>query len=177
LRILPLSKNLLDDWPISRIRRGHRARVTSASHLTYEPKRSFGASVTEVVMVRSTMWKSMRVVALAAVVSLAFGSLARGYDDDDYHRHDEASEHAYKNGYRDGARAGQYDNERGRRFNFKNDQWEDARGYQRWMGSHDQYKRAYRDGYEQGYRRAYGFYGDRRDWDRDRDNRRQDDHR
>jgi hypothetical protein len=100
---------------------------------------------------------------LATVVSLAFATLTWAHDDDDYYyRHDDAREHGYSNGYRDGMRTGQYDAGRGRHFKFKNDDWEDAHGYQRWMGDHGQYKRAYREGYENGYRRGYGN-------DRDRD--------
>jgi hypothetical protein len=121
-------------------------------------------------MLRMRIRRTLRWAALAAVLSLALGSVAWGQDADDYYYpHDEAREHGYKNGYHDGIRAGQYDNERGRRFNFKNDQWEDAHGYEHWMGSHDRYKRAYRAGYEDGYRRAYGYNGDRRGWDRGRD--------
>ena len=120
-------------------------------------------------MVRSTLWKNIRIAALAAAVSLAFGSVAWGYDRDDYYRHDEARDHGFRNGYQDGQRAGQYDADRGRRFNFKNDDWEDSRRFERWMGSKGDYKHAYRDGYEQGYRRGYGRSGDRY---RDRDERR-----
>jgi len=119
-------------------------------------------------MLRLRMLRTLRLAALATMVSLAFGSLAWGYDDDDYHRRDEAREHGYQNGYRDGVRAGHYDRERGSRFNFKNDQWEDAHGYEHWMGDHGHYKRAYRDGYADGYRRGFDSDG-RRDWDRDRD--------
>ena len=121
---------------------------------------------------RTLSWT--RTLALAALFSLAFGSVAWGqawgrYDDDDrYYRHDEAREHGFQNGYRDGLRAGQYDSERGRRFKFKTDDWEDAHGYQRWMGDHGHYKQAYRDGYERAYRRAYG-YDDGRYRDRDDD--------
>ncbi len=113
-------------------------------------------------MLRSTIWHWMRLAAVAAAVSLTLGSLAWGYDD--YDRHDEASERGYQNGYRDGLHAGDYDRERGRRFNFKNDDWEDSRGYEHWMGSHGRYKQAYRDGYERGYRRSYGHSSER--WDR-----------
>ncbi len=126
-------------------------------------------------MVRKRMWRWLRVAALAATLSLVFGSVAWGqswgaYDDDDYYRHDEAREHGYKNGFRDGLRAGQYDADRGRHFNFKNDDWEDSRGFGHWMGSKGNYKSAYRVGYEQGYRRGYGYgydydrYRDRDDW-------------
>ena len=111
-------------------------------------------------------WMSLswiRTLVLAAVVSLGLGSIAWGqawgrYDgDDSYYRHDEAREHGFQNGYRDGVRAGQYDSERGRHFNFKNDDWEDSRGYEHWMGNHGSYKQAYRQGYERGYLRAYGY--------------------
>lgn len=129
-------------------------------------------------MLRQRTLSWIRTLALAGLVSLAFGSVAWGqapgqYDDDDYYyRHDEAREHGFQNGYRDGSRAGQYDAGRGRRFNFKNDDWEDSRGYQRWMGNKGQYKQAYREGYERGYRRTYGYdgYRDRDDYRyRDRD--------
>jgi len=131
-------------------------------------------------MLRQRTLSWIRMAVLGAAVSLAFGSMAWGqlwgrHDDDDYYnRHDEAREHGLQNGYRDGLRAGQIDSERGRRFKFKNDDWEDSRGYEHWMGNHGQYKQAYREGYERGYRRAYGNYSDRyRDRDdyrwRDRD--------
>ncbi|HYM76447.1 MAG TPA: hypothetical protein VE377_10765 [Candidatus Dormibacteraeota bacterium] len=126
-------------------------------------------------MMRNQIWRWARTSLLAATVSLAFASVAWGqswqrYDDDDrYYRHDQAREHGYNNGYRDGLRAGQSDADRGRRFKFKTDDWEDAHGFERWMGDHGQYKRAYRDGYERGYRKGYGPYG--RDY-RDRDDSR-----
>ena len=118
-------------------------------------------------MVRNQLWQWVRMATLAAAVCTAFGAVARAQDADDYsYRHDEAREHGYRNGYRDGSTAGQYDAGRGRRFNFKNDDWEDSRGYEHWMGSKVRYKDAYRHGYEEGYRRAYGN-GYRRDRDRD----------
>jgi hypothetical protein len=98
---------------------------------------------------------------------VAWGQDWRQYNNDDYYnRHDEARERGFKNGFRDGLRAGRNDSERGRRFKFKNDDWEDSRGFERWMGNKRQYKYSYRDGYERGYRRAYGNY---RDGYRDRD--------
>lgn len=116
---------------------------------------------------KGAFWRGIRLAALAAAVSLPFGSLAWAQDRDDYYyRHDEARERGYQNGYGDGLRAGQYDNERGRRFKFKTDDWEDSRGFEHWMGSKGRYKQAYREGYESGYRRGYGYYGDRY---RDRD--------
>lgn len=123
-------------------------------------------------------WRTVRIAVLAAAVAIPIGSVAWGqpaaqYDDDDYYnRHDEAREHGYRNGYRDGMNAGQNDRDRGRRFKFKNDDWEDSRGYEHWMGNHGHYKQAYREGYERGYRRGYGNdydrydrrYHDRDDW-------------
>ena len=122
-------------------------------------------------MVRSTIWRWVKIAALATAMAIPFGSMAwgqsYGYDRDDYYnRHDEAREQGYRNGYRDGQRQAQYDNERNRRFKFKTDDWEDSRGFEHWMGSKGRYKQAYRDGYERAYRQAYGFY-DRRGYDRD----------
>jgi flagellar biosynthesis/type III secretory pathway protein FliH len=124
---------------------------------------------------RDRIWRWIRVAALAATVSLAFGSVAWGqnwgrYDDDNYYNRDhEAREQGFHRGYDDGFRKGQYDAERGHRFKFKNDDWEDSRGYQRWMGDKRGYKDAYRDGYERGYREAYNDYGYRYRDDRYRD--------
>jgi hypothetical protein len=130
-------------------------------------------------MFRTKSWKSVvlrsvRLAALAATVSLAFGSLARADDDDDhyrrnYYQNDEAREHGYRNGYQDGVQRGQYDRMQGYRYNYKSGLWEDAGGYERWMGSHGRYKQAYRSGYENGYQRGYGAYGYRRGWSHDRD--------
>ena len=129
-------------------------------------------------MGRFLNWRTIRTAILAAAVTIPLGSIAwgqswRNYDSDDYYnRRDEANEHGFRNGYRDGLRTGQYDAERGRRFKFKNDDWEDSRGYEHWMGNKRQYKYAYREGYERGYRRGYGYYGDRY---RDRDDYRRHD--
>lgn len=125
-------------------------------------------------MLRQRTLHWLRTAAWGAVVSLAFGSVAWGqewgqYDNrDSYYRNDEARERGYQRGFRDGMRAGQNDSERGRRFKFKNDDWEDSRGFKHWMGDKREYKYAYRDGYERGYRRAYRNYGDQYD-DRYRD--------
>ena len=68
-------------------------------------------------MSRSKRWQWVRLSVLAAVFSLTMGSLAWGYDGDDrYYRRDEAREHGFQNGYRDGSTAGRSDSERGRRF-------------------------------------------------------------
>jgi flagellar biosynthesis/type III secretory pathway protein FliH len=124
------------------------------------------------------MVRWLRMAALGAAVSLAFGTMASaqswGYGDDrSYDRHDDARERGFHRGYDDGFRKGQYDVDRGHRFNFKNDDWEDSRGYDHGMGNKNDYRRAYRHGYERGYREAYNSYRHRdRDDDRwrDRDN-------
>lgn len=130
-------------------------------------------------MMCDRIWRWTRVAALAATVSLAFGSVAWGQDygrydnDGSYNRRDQAREQGYHRGFDDGQRKGQYDAERGHRFKFKNDDWEDSRGFEHWMGNKKDYKYAYRDGYERGYREAYnnnGRYRDRDDYQyRDRD--------
>jgi len=69
-------------------------------------------------MLRQRMMSWVRMALLGTVVSLAFGAVAWGqswgrYDDDDYYnRHDEAREHGFKNGYRDGQRAGRHQRDR-----------------------------------------------------------------
>ena len=125
-------------------------------------------------MIHDRMWHWMRIAILAAMAFLVFGSMAWGQDyerygndDDRYNNRHDAGERGYRNGYRDGLRAGQSDSDRGRRFKFKNDDWEDSRGYQHWMGDKGHYKHEYREGYERGYRQAYNSYGYRRDRDRD----------
>lgn len=124
---------------------------------------------------RNTFLRCMRWAGLAAALSLPFGGLAwaQNYNDYNYHRAD-ARGQGYHRGYDDGFRRGQNDLERGHRFKFKTDDWEDARGFERWMGDKRDYKYAYRDGYERGYREAFNNYGNRyRDRDdyrsRDRD--------
>src|SRR5690242_12636514 len=82
-----------------------------ASDLIRQPETNTGlAPATEVIMMRTMILRMVRLAALAAAVSLAFGTVAWAHDDDDYYyRHDEAREHGYRNGYQDGVRHGQYD--------------------------------------------------------------------
>ena len=72
----------------------------------------------------NTLGRLFRLAALAMTVSLACGSVAWGqswaqYDDDDRYRHDQAREQGFHRGLDNGSRAGQFDAQRGRRFNFK----------------------------------------------------------
>ena len=120
----------------------------------------------------NTLWRWIKVSALAAAITLPLGSVAWGqdwgrYDNGGYYNRDhEVREQGYRRGYDDGFRKGQSDVERGHRFKFKTDDWEDSRGYEHWMGDKRDYKYAYRDGYERGYREAYNNYG-YRNHDRD----------
>jgi hypothetical protein len=123
---------------------------------------------------RYKLGRLFRLAALAVTVSLAYGSVAWGqswaqYDYDGRYRHDQSRDQGFHRGLDDGSRAGEFDAQRGRRFNFKNDDWEDSRGYEHWMGSKGQYKQAYREGYERGYRRAFNDYRGYRDDGRYRD--------
>jgi len=120
---------------------------------------------------RNGYWRWIRVAALASAACLTLGSLAWGQEYgryDNYGYRDQARDQGYRRGFDDGSRKGQSDAERGRRFKFKTDDWEDSRGFARWMGDKHEYKYAYRDGYERGYREAYDNFGrryhDRDDW-------------
>ena len=124
-----------------------------------------------------TILKQARIAIFMAAIALALGTMAQAqlYDDEGYyHQRHETREQGYRRGYDDGARKGQADAERGHRFNFRNDDWEDSRGYEHWMGDKHDYKYAYRNGYERGYREAFNNYSyryhDRDDYRwRDRD--------
>jgi hypothetical protein len=121
-------------------------------------------------MLRSRMWQGIRIAALAAFLTVAFGSVAWCYDRDDYNRSG-ADRYGYQNGHRDGVEHGRYDRSEGYRYNIHSQQYNDAReGYERRMGPYDYYKKAYRSGYAEGYREAYSSFrrDDDRHW-RDRD--------
>lgn len=117
-------------------------------------------------MLRTKLLRAARLAALAAVATLTFGSLAWAHNDN-YYRRDQARDRGYQYGYRDGVREGRYDRMQGYRYNYKSQQWDDGDGgYEHWMGSHGQYKKAYRSAYARGYREGYGGYRNRRDRDR-----------
>src|SRR5256885_8695582 len=167
-----LARQPTDAYGISarpgRASRRRTPRIPLVMRLKLTPG-SFGA---EVIMFQAKAWKKallhgVRLAALAATVSLAFGSLAWADDDDYYYRrdnyrHDEAREHGYRNGYQDGVERGQYDRMQGYRYNYKSGLWEDAGGFERLIGAPGRYKHAYRSGDEKGQSPREAAHEDRR---------------
>lgn len=74
---------------------------------------------------------------------------------------------AFDNGYRNGSREGEKDDRRDDPYNYRDEKRyrEAAAGYRREYGSRFTYATAYRQGFEDGYRRAYS---NRRGFDRRR---------
>ena len=114
-------------------------------------------------MSRQTMVSWIRMALLGAAVSLAFGSVAWGqawvrYDDyDRYYYHDEAREHGFQNGYRDGLDTGANDGRRGQSYDPESSHFyrHGDYGFSSILGARDAYKRAYRDGFLRGYQEGY----------------------
>ena len=113
-----------------------------------------------------------------------------GRDDGYYRYRHEPGRRAYEEGFRDGVDKGERDGKRGERYSLRrHGDYRDADdGYRREYGPRYQYQRVYRQGFEEGYRRAYGTYarydrydrydryGRDRDYDRYRDRGRYDDY-
>lgn len=125
------------------------------------------------------MRRVIRMAAYALAVTLVFGSLAWGRDDDDdgyYYRQGnpaQARQYGYQNGYRDGVNQGRHEGRENDPYDFHTPDWRQAtRGYQQWMGPVNGYQRGYQEGYGNGFR--YGVQsvsGRWRDGDGDRDDR------
>ncbi len=66
-------------------------------------------------------------------------------------------QHGYEHGYRDGFHHGREDRARNAAYDLKNeeDYKHGDRGYEKYMGSKDQYKKGYREGYQAGYDDAF----------------------
>jgi hypothetical protein len=95
---------------------------------------------------------SQLVLALIAVTVLLSGSNAGASHDDKYW----GRQHGHEHGYRDGFQHGREDRERHVSFKFETDDYKHAdRGYDKYMGSRDEYKEGYRTGYQTGYNDAY----------------------
>ena len=86
--------------------------------------------------------------------------------DDGYNRYRyDPGRVAYEEGFRDGIDKGERDGKRGDRYSVRrHGDYRDADdGYRREYGPKYQYQRVYRQGFEEGYRRAYGDYAYRND--------------
>lgn len=123
------------------------------------------------------MWRTMRMAAFAAAMTLVLGGLALAHDGDDYYygrNNGSARQYGYQNGYRDGVNRGLEEGRERDRYDGRNVDWRFAtRGYQSWMGPVNQYRDGYVDGYHNGFqegfrRTARGGWG-WGDGDRDRD--------
>lgn len=128
--------------------------------------------------------RRMREVGMVLAMLLAMSGFAVAHDRDDYHGGSiEVRQHGYEHGYRDGFHHGREDRERRASYNFRTEDYKDGeRGYGKYIGDKDDYKKGYRQGYEAGYGDAYysrpGRFADvygRRDYDRHRDRDRYDD--
>jgi len=75
----------------------------------------------------------------------------------------------YDNGYEDGLKRGRHDGDRGDRFDVTRDsKFRDGdHGYKRQYGPRSEYVRAYRAGYERGYRDGFAPYASARGRSRD----------
>jgi hypothetical protein len=86
--------------------------------------------------------------------------------DDGYHRYrHDPGRIAYEEGFRDGVNKGERDGKKGERYSLRrHGDYRDADdGYRRQYGPKYQYRRVYRQGFEDGYRRAYASYSYRYD--------------
>ena len=132
------------------------------------------------------MLKRMKLISIAAAFVVVLSGLALAHDNKDRDRYDggslDARQHGYEHGFRDGLHHGREDRERNASYNFKGDDYKKGdRGYEKYMGNKDTYKKGYREVYQAGYgdgynrrsgriRDIYGRSSDR-DIDRDRDDR------
>jgi hypothetical protein len=123
------------------------------------------------------MWRTMRMAAFAAAVTLVLGGFALAHDGDDYYygrNNGSARQYGYQNGYSDGVNRGLEEGRERDRYDGRNVDWNVAtRGYQPWMGPVNQYRDGYVDGYhngfQEGFRRTARGGWNRGDGDRDRD--------
>jgi len=108
----------------------------------------------------------------ACATGYAYGPPPRpGYPAGVYGR--DIERQAYDNGFREGAKAGDKDGRKHRRYEpSSHDDWEDADdGYRRGYGDREFYRRAFRSGFEAGYAQGYRQYGYGNGWYRDDDRR------
>ena len=91
--------------------------------------------------------------------------------DDRYYRGRDPGRIGYDEGFRDGINKGERDGRKGDRYSLRrHGDYRDADdGYRREFGPRPYYQRAYRRGFEAGYRRAYSSYARGYGYGRDRD--------
>lgn len=105
------------------------------------------------------MLKRAKTLGLAIAVMLSGAVMAHGA------ARQSAKQHGYEHGYRDGYQHGRVDRMHGISHDFHSEDFRLAdRGYEPWMGEHDDFQHGYRDGYRSGYDDA--FYGRTGRWDR-----------
>src|SRR5690242_7909677 len=84
------------------------SRSHAASHLT-KPEQAIGVNQNRLGAGGQGMWRTMRMAALAAAVTLVLGGFALAHDGDDYYYgrdNGSARQYGYQNGYRDGVNRG-----------------------------------------------------------------------
>jgi hypothetical protein len=98
-------------------------------------------------------------LAIAVVLSLSPAAMAR-----EHGGALNSKQHGYEHGYRDGYQHGREDRAHGMRYDYHSEDYRLAdRGYEPYMGEHDDFQHGYRDGYKAGYDDA--FYGRPGRWD------------
>lgn len=103
------------------------------------------------------MYKLLSRLSLACIVALTLSGLAVAHEHDNRVPHT-ASQYGYQNGYSDGYQHGREDFHAQAGYDLGSRDYDDAmRGFEPYMGDHDNYQRGYREGYIAGYND--GFHG------------------
>lgn len=115
------------------------------------------------------MTKRLGIYGMTLMLVFALSGLALALDNNDRDRYHggslDARQHGYEHGYRDGAHRGFEDRDRNAGYDYQNDDYKNAdRGYDKYMGDKDDYKKGYQRGYKEGYDDSYngrsGRFGD-----------------
>jgi hypothetical protein len=112
-------------------------------------------------------------------VGVSVGTPIQVADHGYYYGGRDASRYGYERGLREGQNNGYSDGRKGRRFDIRGDgDYRDSDdGYKGWMGPRWEYSRAFRRGFEVGYRQAFdnGVRDRRSNWRHDHDDDRNSD--
>jgi len=110
-------------------------------------------------MQQTTIWHTMRVVALALAVTLVMSGLTWAHDDDDYYHQGastQARQYGYDRGYNDGLKKGRHEAQKHNPFDYQTSDWRQAtHGYRGWMGPVSWYQSGYQEGYREGFRSGF----------------------